>query len=139
MSSAGDQECALLGTASKVRMSDVKTKLVVGAIVLLGSFADDASSGLKIRVTPTVAIAPTDVIIYAFVERRPDNRLLRVRADSGDFLRSSDVQLEGEKSARLTIIRFPQVPAGWYDVEAVLIGSNGRTISVARARINVLS
>jgi hypothetical protein len=130
----------LLDIASKVQMSDVKTKLVVGAIVLLSSLAaDDAGPGLRIRVTPTVAIAPTDVIIYAFVERRPDNRLLRVRADSGDFLRSSDVQLEGEKSARLTIIRFPQVPAGWYDVEAVLIGSNGRTIAVARARINVLT
>jgi hypothetical protein len=113
-------------------------RLVLIGAILLSAVAVDADAGLKMRVSPNVAVAPTDVFIYVFVERHPDNRLLRVLAESDGFSRSSDVQLEGEHSARLTIIRYRQLPAGIYDVEAILIGSDGRRKGVARANINVL-
>jgi hypothetical protein len=117
----------------------LRAKLVVVVVALLGWITADASAGLKMRVSPTVSVAPTDVFIYVFVERRPDNRLLRVLMDSDEFSRSSDVQLEGEKSSRLTIVRYRQLPAGSYDVEVALIGSNGRTVEVARTSINVIN
>jgi hypothetical protein len=112
------------------------TRLVVVAVIL-ASLTVNAETGLKVRVTPQVSMAPSDVFIYVFVERDPDNRLLRILAQSDDFSRSSDVQLDGEKSARLTTVRYPGFPAGSYEVEAVVIGASGRR-QVARASINIL-
>jgi hypothetical protein len=120
-----------------------KKTLVAAGIVLLGSLGADASVAneaerpLHVRVTPTLAHAPADVFIYVSVARRSENRLLRITAESEDFFRSSETQLDGEYSARVTMVRFRELPPGGYEIKAELIVSNGRTSDVAKRTIEV--
>jgi len=75
--------------------------------------------------------------IYVSVARRPDNRLLRVSAESDDFFRSSETQLDGDHSARVTVVRFRELPPGDYEVRAELIVSTGRTVDTAKRSVAV--
>ena len=119
-----------------------KKTLVVAGIILLGSLGADASMvddgerPLHVRVSPTMAHAPADLFIYVSVARRADNRLLRVTAESEDFFRSSETQLDGEYSARVTVVRFRELPPGGYEIKAELI-ANGRTTDVAKRTVEV--
>jgi len=130
-------------SALRVWTVGVKKTLVVLGIILLGSLGADASAvddgeqPLHVRVSPTMAHAPADVFIYVSVARRAENRLLRVTAESEDFFRSSDTQLDGEYSARVTVIRFRELPPGGYEIKAELIVSGGRTADIAKRTVEV--
>lgn len=122
---------------------DFRKALVLAAIILFSTFgarpsvADDAERPLHVRVSPLVAHAPADLYIYVSVARRTDNRLLRVTAESDDFFRSSDTQLDGEYSARVTVVRFRELPPGGYEIRAELIVSNGHTSDVAKRTVEI--
>ena len=116
--------------------------LALASIILVSSLAttasaDDPERPLHVRVSPTMAHAPADLYIYVSVARRPDNRLLRVSAESDDFFRSSETQLDGENSARVTLVRFRELPPGNYEIRAELIVSTGRTADVAKRAVEV--
>ena len=121
----------------------LKKTFVVAAIILLGSLgadrsrADDPERPLRVRVSPTMAHAPADLFIYVSVARRAENRLLRVTAESEDFFRSSDTQLDGEYSARVMVVRFRELPPGGYEIKAELMASGGRTTDVAKRTVEV--
>jgi hypothetical protein len=72
------------------------------------------------------------------MEPSSKDRLLRVTARSEDFFRSSEKQLDGEDSAHVTVFNFRQLPSGSYDIEADLVGPDGRTTEVARCDVTVL-
>jgi hypothetical protein len=112
-------------------------KLIFCCAMLLGAVALDASQPVRVRVTPQIGMAPADVIVYVTVERSPDNRLLRVSAESDGFYRSSEVPLEGEGSARISILHFRELPAGEYDVTADVIGPTGQRRGVAYCMLRV--
>jgi hypothetical protein len=116
--------------------------LALASIILVSSLAttasaDDPERPLHVRISPTMAHAPADLYIYVSVARRPDNRLLRVSAESDDFFRSSETQLDGEHSARVTVVRFRELPPGDYQVRAELIVSTGRTVDTAKRSVEV--
>lgn len=116
--------------------------LALAAIILLSSLGAEASSDdperpLHVRVSPALAHAPADLYIYVSVARRSENRILRVTAESEDFFSSSETQLDGEYSARVTVVRFRELPPGGYEIRAELIVSNGRTADVAKRTVEV--
>jgi len=116
--------------------------LALASIILVSSLAttasaDDPERPLHVRISPTMAHAPADLYIYVSVARRPDNRLLRVSAESDDFFRSSETQLDGEYSARVTVVRFRELPPGDYQIRAELIVSTGRTVDTAKRSVEV--
>jgi hypothetical protein len=116
--------------------------LALASIILVSSLAttasaDDPERPLHVRISPTMAHAPADLYIYVSVARRPDNRLLRVSAESDDFFRSSETQLDGEHSARVTVVRFRELPAGDYQIRAELVVSTGRTVDTAKRSVEV--
>ena len=121
----------------------LKKAFVLAGIVLLSTLGvqasgtDDTDRPLRVRVSPTMAHAPADLYIYVSVARRSENRLLRVTAESDDFFRSSETQLDGESSARVTLVRFRELPPGGYEIKAELIVSNGRTTDVAKRTVEV--
>jgi hypothetical protein len=129
--------------AIRVWTVDLKKTLVVAGLILLStlgadrSVADDAERPLHVRVSPTLAHAPADLFIYVSVARRPENRLLRVTAESEDFFGSSDTQLDGEYSPRVTVVKFRELPPGGYQIKAELIVSSGRTTDVAKRVVEV--
>jgi hypothetical protein len=115
--------------------------LALAVIILISSLgaeaSDDAERPLHVRVSPAMAHAPADLYIYVSVARRSDNRILRVTAESEDFFRSSETQLDGEYSARVTVVRFRELPPGGYEIRAELIVSNGKTADVAKRSVEV--
>lgn len=101
-------------------------KLIFCGAMLFSAVALDASQPVRVRVSPQNAMAPADVLVYVTVEPSADNRLLKVSAESEDFFRSSELSLQGEGSARISILRFRELPAGEYDVTADVIGPTGQ-------------
>lgn len=93
---------------------------------------------LSLRVTPNVSSAPSDLLIKATVARDAGNRWLRIEADSGSFLRSSAVELDGDKAPAITEMRLRNLPSGNYTVTAMLQNNRGEEI-VARRSVIVLS
>jgi hypothetical protein len=106
------------------------------AIALLMSTGSTAASEkLTLRVTPNVSSAPSTVTVRAYVTPSTQNRLLRVEADSGEFFRSSQIQLDGDKAPALTEFRLNSLPSGEYTVSAVLTDAKGEETVVRRTAI----
>jgi hypothetical protein len=117
----------------------MRTALVVVAAVGLGMAGAPSVQGeqpLKVRVSPTLVLAPGAVSVHASVNTDPDNRLLEVVAESADYYRSSRIQLDGEAAPRMSVFEFRGLPSGDYQITAVLTGSAGpRAIVQANARV----
>jgi hypothetical protein len=96
----------------------------------------EADAPLTMRVTPLVAFAPAFVRVQAMFDRNADNRLLRIVAQSGDFYRSSEIEIHGANSPRVQVIEFPSLPSGDYEVSARLVGARGqRAWAVTQIRV----
>jgi hypothetical protein len=115
------------------------SRLLVAALTTAGLLAahdaTTASEKLTLRVTPNVSSAPSNVIVKAMIARDAENRWLRVEADSGQFYRSSSIQLDGDKAPTITEIRLSNLPSGEYAVSAVLRNSHGEETTVRRTVI----
>jgi len=83
------------------------------------------------RVSPTVGIAPTDVVIEASIEPNAANRSVVFAIESSEFYTSSSVELDGEHAARTTRVRFRTLPAGLYTATVTLFGPGGERGSYA--------
>jgi hypothetical protein len=91
---------------------------------------------LALKVTPRFAFAPADVSFTATVPRDPENRALSVAVDSGAFYRATTIQLDGSAGPVLNSVFWKGLPAGQYDVQAVLMGTRG-TRAVVRKSIQI--
>jgi len=80
---------------------------------------------LKLQISPRVAPAPGFVRVQTLVDSSDDRRWLEVSADSADFSRTSSVELEGRSAPRTAVFSFPNLPAGRYEISAVLSGTRG--------------
>jgi hypothetical protein len=116
----------------------MKARCLVVGMMLTASAVAGAKEPLSIHVSFAVANAPANLVIRTKVEPNAENRLIEVIADSTEFYRSSTIMLEGDRAPRSARFEFRNLPAGEYDVTAVVIGMDGRHRSVARARVNVL-
>ena len=86
---------------------------------------------LSIRVSPAMTMAPAFVVVRAVIESDQDNRALDVIAESDDFYTSSQVPLNGTQSPRTKEVRFGGLPAGSYQITAILVGSRGHRAAVS--------
>ena len=114
----------------------MKTRFTLAALtltaLLTASVTTDADQKLAIRVTPNVSSAPSTVIVRATVAKDRDNRWLYIEADSGEFFRSSEIQLDGDRAPIVTEFRLPNLPGGNYTVVAVLRDHMGDETVVRR-------
>jgi hypothetical protein len=97
-----------------------------------------ARESISIRVSPTVAFAPAELVIQTSIEPDANNRAVEIIADSAAFYRSSEIQLEGDRAPKTTTVWFHGVPPGEYDVTAAVIGADGQPRAQAHAHVNVL-
>ena len=84
------------------------------------------------RVTPAMSTAPAFVRVEAIIERDADNRAFAIIAQSDDFYRSSEIQIDGASGPRIRMFEFPQLPAGVYEVTGILVGQHGRRATETR-------
>jgi len=117
----------------------MKTQLSLCGIVLIAALPVGAGERLSLKVSPAVSFAPANLVVRAFVEANAANRSMEIEAESPDFYRRSEVQLDGDKAPHTTFIEFHSLPPGIYQVRATLIGARGEERAFARSQINVMS
>ena len=108
------------------------------ALMMAATTAGAANGSLSMRVSPTTSFAPANLVIRTRVEPDADNRAIEVIADGEDFMRSSMMQLEGDRAPKTTVFEFRSVPAGEYQVTASLIGADGRRRAMVRTHVQVI-
>jgi methionine-rich copper-binding protein CopC len=121
-------------------VAGVKVLTTLSALLLVVSTSATAGRGIaNIRVTPAMSLEPANVVLEVAVQRHADNRLLMVTVDSGEFYWSSERQLEGQDAPYLSVFMCKELPAGEYEVQVSIIGSDGKVRGRASNRILVVS
>jgi hypothetical protein len=112
---------------------------MVGALILLAALPAEAGEELTIHVSPAMSFAPANLLVQATIEVHKDNRAIEVIAESGDFYRSSEISLEGQRAPRVSVFEFRSLPSGEYEVRAVLKGADNRTRAETREQVHVIA
>jgi hypothetical protein len=107
--------------------------LAFTAVAALG-----AESRVAIRVSPELSFAPANLKVRTMVATSRENRSVEVIAESAQFYRSSEIELDGERAPRMQIVEFRSLPSGIYDVRAILKGPGGHRLAVAERQINII-
>jgi hypothetical protein len=98
-----------------------------------------AGQRLTLKVSPAVSFAPANLIVRATIVADADNRAVEIVAESADFYRSSQIQLEGDRAARTNMFEFRSLPPGTYEVRANLVGADGQSRAIVRQQVNVFA
>jgi hypothetical protein len=107
--------------------------------MLAGTLRLGAGERITLKVSPAVAFAPANLVVRATIPADADNRAVEIVAESEDFYRSSEIQLEGDRAARTSTFEFRSLPPGAYEVRANLVGADGRSRATIRQQVNVLA
>jgi hypothetical protein len=99
----------------------------------------DEIQRITIRVSPAVSFAPANLLVRTTIASDPENRAVEVVAESPEFYRSSEIQLEGERAPRTSVFEFRSLPPGRYEVRATLRGSKGRERASVRRQVDVIA
>ena len=89
-------------------------------------------SPLRLRLMAHIVSAPSDFSGLVRVTPNADYRLLRVVLDSDNFYRSSDIQLEGDRSPRTHFLQWRSLPAGTYRIVVTVFGTQGPRTQVTQ-------
>jgi hypothetical protein len=99
----------------------------------------DAGDRLALRVSPIVSFAPADVVVRATVEADAANRAVEVVAESANFYRASEIQLDGERAAKTNRFEFRSLPPGVYSIRATLLDGEGHSRAHVRQELSVMA
>ncbi|HUR35125.1 MAG TPA: hypothetical protein VM032_15080 [Vicinamibacterales bacterium] len=117
----------------------MRSSLTAAIVILIGSTtALNGAQPLTIQVSPRVAMAPAYARIRVHVEPRAENRVLEISATSPEFERSSSIQLNGARAPRLSVVDYPNLPSGSYEVTVALVDSLGHRV-VARQSLEIVA
>ena len=95
-----------------------------------------ANDFVQLHVSPTLS-ERGDMLVQVLVTRDAENQWMKVTAESETYYSSSEMALEGEYSARVKVIRFRGVPAGWYEVTGTVFDSRQHVKGLARRSVMV--
>ena len=112
--------------------------LLVGFVVAVSFSAAAADEKLTLKVSRTVINTREGLIVTAIVPQDVHNRVIAIQADSGEFFRSSEVEMDGEHAPRVYELPLHDLPSGEYLVIAVLVNDEGERTTV-RKRFQVIS
>jgi hypothetical protein len=116
----------------------MRVHIVAAALFLSSAVFVTAKDPLTMAVSPVQSFAPTNLTIRVHVEPDADNRTLEVVAESGEYYRSSRIQLDGADAPRTISLEIRNLPGGDYDVRSALINRVGRERAAVRTQIVVL-
>ena len=111
----------------------------IGILLVAATLPAGAGERMILKVSPAVAFAPAHLIVRAVVEADADNRAIAVIAESDDFYRSSEIQLNGDHAPRINTVEFRSLPPGTYRVKAMLIGRDSEPRVTLRQQVNVMA
>jgi len=112
---------------------------LLGILLIVSTLPADAGEKMILKVSPAVAFAPANLTVRAVVEADADNRGITVIAESEDFYRSSEVQLDGDHAPRTNTFEFRSLPPGTYYVKAMLIGRGSEPRATLQQQVSVVA
>jgi len=112
---------------------------VIGILMLAGSLRAGADEKLTLSVSPAVAFAPATLIVRARIESDSRNRAVEIVAESSDFYRASEVQLDGDNAPVTNRFEFRSLPSGTYEIKARVLDASGQARASARSSVNVIA
>lgn len=116
-----------------------RTILLGLAMGALAANSMDAGELMTIRVSPAVCFAPANLVVQARILSHAENRSIQIVAESDDFYRSSELQLDGDRAPRTTRFEFRSLPPGTYEVKATLRDESGHERAAVRQQVNVIT
>jgi len=115
-----------------------KVPVMPTAILALTAISASGGEQLRLAVSPAQSFAPSNLNIRARVVPNTENRSLTIIAESEDFYRSSQVELEGDHAPAMITFEFRGVPGGEYLVSGVLTDNAGHRRAIAGQRVRVI-
>jgi hypothetical protein len=112
---------------------------LAGILLVAATCPAGAGDRMIMKVTPAVAFAPANLVVRAVVEADADNRAIAIVAESEDFYRSSEIQLDGDRAPRINTFQFRSLPPGTYSVKAMLLGRGSEPRLTLRQQVNVMA
>jgi hypothetical protein len=97
-----------------------------------------AGEKLALKVSPAVCFAPANLVVRATIAADHANRSVEIVAESDDFYRLSEIELDGENAPRTNMFEFRSLPSGTYEVRATLRAHDGRALANVRQQVNVM-
>jgi hypothetical protein len=116
----------------------MRLPVLMMALAIATTTGAGATERISIRVSPATSFAPAHLLIRTTVEPDADNRSIEIVADSEEFYRSSDVQLEGDRAPKTAVFEFRSLPPGEYRVTATVFSADGSRRGTARAHVIVV-
>lgn len=116
----------------------VRIRALLGGALIVMAQPAAAGEKLAMRVSPGYSYEPAILTIQLSIEPASDNRAIQVIAESADFYRSSEVELDGDRAPRTSVIWYRSLPAGDYEVRSVLIGTRGQERAMVSKAVTVL-
>jgi hypothetical protein len=113
--------------------------MLLGLLLLTSTLPLGAGERMTLKVSPAVAFAPANLSVRTMIEADSANRGVEIVAESTEFYRSSQIQLDGEHAPRTTTFEFRSLPSGAYEVKATLLGSGGAALATVRQQVNVIA
>lgn len=107
-------------------------------VFLSAAITVNAGERLTIAASPPQSFAPTNLMVRVHVTPDDANRALEVSADSGEYYRSSRIQLDGKDAPRTITMEFQGLPGGAYEIRGALMDSAGHARAFARQQVTVL-
>jgi hypothetical protein len=117
----------------------MRVRIFAFVLFLLSAVSMHANEPLTMTVSPVHSFAPMNLTIRFHVEPDAGNRVLEVVAESGEYYRSSRIQLDGEQAPRTISLEMRNLPVGDYDVRGTLINHAGRERSAVSKQVVVIA
>jgi hypothetical protein len=111
--------------------------LMTLAGILAGSIHSSGDEAISITVRPAVASVNGNAQLKVLVARNEQNRILTWEVDGPNYFRSSSMQLDGAASARSYFFTVRDLPAGSFEIRA-MVRRNDNSESSDRSTIRVV-
>jgi hypothetical protein len=95
------------------------------------------TENLRMSVSPTLSTQPAVIRVRVSIEPSDENRFIRIAAESADYFRSSEVEIDGASASRISQFEYRGLPAGDYIVRGLLIGRDGKSRGTTEYMVTV--
>jgi hypothetical protein len=113
--------------------------LLLAILITTTTLPARAGDRITMRVSPSISFAPANLSVRATIEADAENRAVVIVAESADFYRSSEIQLDGGNGPRTNMLEFRSLPPGRYEVRAALFGADGQQRGLVRQQVSVIA
>src|SRR5262249_55109295 len=137
-------DCGIAAAAAKKRdaIARLGTMMMLRAclcgVLVMMAAPLGAGERLSLKVSPAICFAPANLVVRTTIQADRANRAVEVVAESSDFYRSSEIELDGENAPRTNMFEFRSLPSGTYEVRVTLRGGGGEQLANVRQQVNII-